>query len=113
MLLSNVGSQDRSSESSDASCSCLTNAYRAIIRDLGNEVSRIEAFDRISIEEAKAESSLQSRYQIPIPLPTKITDLCQLAVELGLCQLCRGCVPTAFSRAIDEYTIEVVIWRSP
>lgn len=94
-------------------CRCLSTAYRFIIRELGNSVDRIDGMELIDLETAKTESQLPGRHRMPIPIPLKVKELCEVATDAGLCKLCSGCVPTAFSRAIDENTIEVIIWRSP
>ena len=86
-------------------------AIRMVIRDMGNGVDRVEALEVIPFHVGVAEKDLQGREPLPLPHPPELMDMCeQAAIAMGVAEEAKECVPDGFVRAIDERTMEFVVW---
>lgn len=93
---------------------CETRALRVVVRDMGNGVDRIELAEYIDMDAARSERSLPGRTPVSLPYPDRLLDICKSAARTtGECIDCIGCIPTGHIRAIDERTMEIIIWRKP
>lgn len=87
---------------------CANLARRFVVRDMGNEVDRIEAFDLIPIEAAKEEAKLPERTPLSLPHSDRIEDI----FATGCSKVyCGNCIPFGFVRPIDDSSFEMMIWR--
>ena len=91
-------------------CPCTQTARRFVLRDMGNGVDRIEMPELIPLEAAKEEAGLHGRTALPMQTCMRIVDACSVALPTG-CSDCSDCIQAGFVRAIDEYAIELILWR--
>lgn len=90
-------------------CPCTQLARRFVIRDMGNGVERVEMASILSLDAAKEECRLPDRTPIPMHPGVRILDACSVALSPAL--NCSNCVQSGCVSAIDEYAIELIVWR--
>ena len=87
---------------------CAQLARRFIVREMGNGVDRVEAFDLMSIDAAKEEGKLPERSPLPLPHSDRIEDI----FASGCAKVyCGNCIPCGFVRPLDDASFEMMIWR--
>lgn len=92
-----------------------THGIRYVVRNMGNGVYRMLSCGLDPIEDLKEEARTGGRYHVPFPPPSWLRDvgveaLRSLGVEPSHMDRNR-IVVDAYSRAIDDVTIEVIGWR--
>lgn len=91
---------------------CANRALRVVVREMGNDVDRIEFAEFIPVEHARGECSLPGRVPFGFPYPARFLDICTHAATFaGEFVDCDGCVQLGSVRSVDERTIEIIVWR--
>ncbi len=90
----------------------LSSALRYVVRDVGNGVDRLEAYELIPIDQALVETSLPDRTEIYFEPNDRLDDFGKLAFSsLGFeCDGDSAGLLKVFARPIDERTLEITLW---
>ena len=91
-------------------CVCSGMARRVLVRDMGNDVDRIEMSGFIQLDAAKDECRLPDRIQLPCD-SDRIKDICHTAAQPSSGCSCSDCIQNGSMRGIDDTAFELLVWR--